>query len=318
MSTIATPREPPRRMPSAQTPTSSTRPSLDNPRSQAASPNRATASSPAAPPAGGPGAGAAKRNRAALREYYKIKNAAPPTLEVTDETTAGDDVGHSEVPASELDAPGFDAQAYVAKAAAESSLADLLRTYARVLGETRALDAEKKALVYDNYSKLITATETIRKMRENMDPLNPMASTLDPAIAYIYTQASSIRDTMRKNLPRPEERSATAADAERRRRTRELARIVLATPARLHELVADGKHDEAEREWELPRRLLVSWKERGLGGDEVQTCLEAGDAALRSVKKEEDDDGDDDEDEDEDDDEEEEDGEDAKVGNGND
>lgn len=164
MSTIATPREAPRRIPSSQTPTSSTRPSFDNPRSQAASPNRGTASSPAAPlPAGG-GAGAAKRNRAALREYYKIKNAVPPTLEVTDETAPGDDVGHSEVPASELDAPGFDPQAYVAKAAAESSLTDLLRTYARVLGETRALDAEKKALVYDNYSKLITATETIRKV----------------------------------------------------------------------------------------------------------------------------------------------------------
>ncbi|EHA50380.1 hypothetical protein MGG_03267 [Pyricularia oryzae 70-15] len=315
MSTIATPREAPRRIPSSQTPTSSTRPSFDNPRSQAASPNRGTASSPAAPlPAGG-GAGAAKRNRAALREYYKIKNAVPPTLEVTDETAPGDDVGHSEVPASELDAPGFDPQAYVAKAAAESSLTDLLRTYARVLGETRALDAEKKALVYDNYSKLITATETIRKMRENMDPLNPMASTLDPAIAYIYTQASSIRDTMRKNLPRPEERSATAADAERRKRTRELAMIVLATPARLHELVAEGKHEEAEREWELPRRLLVSWKERGLGGDDVATCLDAGDAALRSVEDEREEGDDDDDDDDEG---EEEDEEDEKVENGND
>ncbi|KAH8843879.1 hypothetical protein MCOR27_000221 [Pyricularia oryzae] len=315
MSTIATPREAPRRIPSSQTPTSSTRPSFDNPRSQAASPNRGTASSPAAPlPAGG-GAGAAKRNRAALREYYKIKNAVPPTLEVTDEKAPGDDVGHSEVPASELDAPGFDPQAYVAKAAAESSLTDLLRTYARVLGETRALDAEKKALVYDNYSKLITATETIRKMRENMDPLNPMASTLDPAIAYIYTQASSIRDTMRKNLPRPEERSATAADAERRKRTRELAMIVLATPARLHELVAEGKHEEAEREWELPRRLLVSWKERGLGGDDVATCLDAGDAALRSVEDEREEGDDDDDDDDEG---EEEDEEDEKVENGND
>lgn len=30
--------------------------------------------------------------------------------------------------------------------------------------EIRALDGEKKALVYDNYSKLIAAVETIRKV----------------------------------------------------------------------------------------------------------------------------------------------------------
>lgn len=30
--------------------------------------------------------------------------------------------------------------------------------------EIKGLDGERKALVYDNYSKLITATETIRKV----------------------------------------------------------------------------------------------------------------------------------------------------------
>lgn len=71
---------------------------------------------------------------------------------------------YSEVPASEMDKAGFDAEAFVRKALAENGMEELLRLYTRVLGETRALDAEKKALVYDNYSKLITATETIRKV----------------------------------------------------------------------------------------------------------------------------------------------------------
>jgi len=66
---------------------------------------------------------------------------------------------------SELDGSHFDAESFVKRALAESSLDELLRVYARVLGEIRALDAEKKALVYDNYSKLISATETIRKVQ---------------------------------------------------------------------------------------------------------------------------------------------------------
>src|SRR5699024_10219977 len=99
-------------------------------------------------------------NRAALREYYNIRR--PPAAPSPEDLAAED--ARSEVPSSELDAEGFDANAWVEKRLEESGLEELLRIYTGVLGEIRALDAEKKALVYDNYSKLITATETIKKV----------------------------------------------------------------------------------------------------------------------------------------------------------
>jgi hypothetical protein len=95
-----------------------------------------------------------------LREYYNLRAAAAPRIEVPD----------SEVPSSDLDAADFNADEYVAKVVAGSSLEEMLRLYTRVVGEVRALDAEKKALVYDNYSKLITATETIRKVNQPIQP----------------------------------------------------------------------------------------------------------------------------------------------------
>lgn len=156
MSTIASSRNPPaplRRTPSG-TPTSSARPSSDISRSAVTSPVLG-----ASQPATG-----VKRssNRAALREYYNLRAAAasgsgpttPRIIEASD----------SEVPASEIDAPDFNLDEYLQKVVSDSSLQELLKLYTRVLGEVRALDAEKKALVYDNYSKLITATETIRKV----------------------------------------------------------------------------------------------------------------------------------------------------------
>lgn len=166
MSTIASPRDPFRRTNSSQavgTPNSSARPSLDLPRSAASSPN----------PGSGPIPPATKRtNRAALREYYNLKktsasaSATPPLLEVTDTDSVGDaaESSYSEVPLSEVDTDGFDADAYVKSKLKNSSLEELLKTYTRVLGEIRALDAEKKALVYDNYSKLIESTKTIQKV----------------------------------------------------------------------------------------------------------------------------------------------------------
>lgn len=254
---------------------------MDNgPRSTQSSPVPANTSTLAAP--------VAKRNRAALREYYNLKKTtapAPgtPTLEITD--PLGDSLSslnsHSEIPPSELDSPSFDAEAYVRSALASAGLADLLRLYARVLGEMRALDAEKKALVYDNYSKLIAATETIRRMRTNMDPLNPVASTLDPAIGRVYEMARGCREGVRGQIE--EGKGAGGAERERRKRTREVVREVLGVPARLRRLVAEGKVEEARSVWELPRRLLLSWKEKEVGGQDVDVCIQEGDAALRDV-----------------------------------
>ncbi|KAI0886691.1 Vps51/Vps67-domain-containing protein [Annulohypoxylon maeteangense] len=287
MSTIATPRDPPRRVPSYQgtTPTSSTRPSLDASRSPIGSP-KLTGSPNLSASAAPPTAPGSKSNRAALRAYYNLKKQAAPVVEVTDpfgETSGGPQhEQYSEVAPSEMDKPDFDAESFVKKALAENGMEELLRLYTRVLGETRALDAEKKALVYDNYSKLITATETIRKMRTNMDPLNPMASTLDPAIAQIYSQASAIRDSLRKSVPPPDAARTAAEEARKRKaRTKQLATEVLDAPDKIRALVNEGRLEDARQAWKMPRRLLLVWKEQGVGGIDVDACIEDGDAALK-------------------------------------
>ncbi|KAJ4135951.1 hypothetical protein NW768_003554 [Fusarium equiseti] len=263
MSTIASPREPPRR-----TPTNSNRPSFETSRSALASP--VLTQGPTNPPPPQQQQRKTSSNRAALREYYNLR-AAAPRIEIPD----------SEVQATEIDAPDFNAEEYVAKVINKSSLEELMKLYTSVVGEVRALDAEKKALVYDNYSKLITATETIRKMRANMDPLNPMASTLDPAIAQIYSQASSIRDALRETVPAPDSEEGMKREATaRQQRTRELAAQVLAVPERLRALVGEGKIAQARKEWVMPRKLLESWKEKGIGGRDVEECIKEGDEAL--------------------------------------
>lgn len=114
-----------------------------------------------------------------------------------------------------------------------------------------------------------------------MDPLNPMASTLDPAIAQIYSQASSIRETMRLSARKPHETVKIEAEVARRRRTRELVSEVLEAPGRIRALVQEGKFDEADEAWRLPRKLLLKWKDKGLGGGDIDTCLAEGEAALK-------------------------------------
>ncbi|KAK0721463.1 Vps51/Vps67-domain-containing protein [Apiosordaria backusii] len=266
MSTIATPRSDlPRRIPSSSalhTPSSSTRPSLDIPipSSTTSSPNLSTSS--LNPSSSVP---STKRNRAALREYYNLRASKPLPLPLPSIITPSSPFDTQQppptTPASILDSPSFSPSSYLSQLLESSSLSDLLQTYTRILSEIRALDAEKKALVYDNYSKLITATETIRKMRTTMDPLNPMAGTLDLVVARVYDMARGLREEMRQH--------ADDTDGE-----------VYRGMERMRGFIQQGDQVQAATEWEMPRRLLVTWRERGVGGEEVTKLIEEGDGIL--------------------------------------
>ena len=165
------------------------------------------------------------------------------------------------------------------------------------MAEIKALDGERKALVYDNYSKLITATETIRKvfsppamsfpetsmsdgsppdlreadttqMRTNMDPLTPTTSTLTPAISHIAETASTIAASLqqRNGLPQSTERAKHVPEEAEKEAQRQTVRWVLDAPRRLKQEVDCGQKEVAERDWEEVKGLLDKWK--GVGGVE--------------------------------------------------
>jgi len=284
MSTIASPREPSingrRGAPLISTPSSSTRPSFDIPRS----PSSSSLSQPQVAP---------RRNRAALREYYNLK-AASAAGKAHDSETASitssihDNSSHSSVLESELDNPDFVAQDYIKKVLETQNLGELLKTYNGVLSDIRALDAEKKALVYDNYSKLITATETIGKMREDMgkggagEGVVGREGVLDSAVRGVFERAEGLRGELRRELDK-RNGGIGREEAERRRKTRTVVERVLRTPARVRQLVSGGQQDEATELWQKTLIILERWKERGVGGSDVQDCIDEGDAALKST-----------------------------------
>ncbi|MCJ1480829.1 hypothetical protein MMC06_000984 [Schaereria dolodes] len=256
MSTITSPR------PSLPSPSLSRRTSTST--SRASSPARHANSPPQQ-----------RRNRAALRDYYGLKAAVAPTPA---DASSGLQHQHedTEIKDSELDREGFDPEAYVKGVLGREGLEGILRVEGGLIAEIRGLDGERKALVYDNYSKLIAATDTIRKMRTNMDPLTPTTSTLSPAIAHIASTAASLtallqgRSGSRKEL---DDRRSPRFDQGKRRAQRETVRWALGTPPRLRGLLEKGDREEAIHDWKEVQGLLDKWE--GVGGveDVRQECL---------------------------------------------
>ena len=156
---------------------------------------------------------------------------------------------------------------------AGQGLEGVLRVERGLINEIKGLDGERKALVYDNYSKLITATDTIRRMRSNMDPLTPTTSTLSPAVAHIAETAGGLavgakdgRDGGGEEISSEGLEERKKGEEEKRRRQRDTIRWVLGTPRRLGGLLDDGRRGEAETDWEEVKGLLERWK--GVGGVE--------------------------------------------------
>lgn len=195
-----------------------------------------------------------RQHRAALRDYYNLKTAVP-----NDATPNHPNLLEPDAPTSELDTSDFDADAYVKSVLAGHGLEGVLKVEAGLVNEIKGLDGERKALVYDNYSKLIKATDTIGKMRDNMDPLTPATSTLSPAVAHI---AETARGLVAKA---GDGRSGMEVDGEEggkaRRRQRDTVRWVLGTPSRLGGMLDEGKVEDAKMDWEEIRGILQKWRD---------------------------------------------------------
>jgi hypothetical protein len=82
--------------------------------------------------------------RALLSSYYGM----------VDEDTAEED-------AMDVDSSTFDAVAYVKELLTEKSLPELTAYDATLRQETRSLDSAMQNLVYENYNKFISATDTV-------------------------------------------------------------------------------------------------------------------------------------------------------------
>jgi hypothetical protein len=139
----------------------------------------------------------------------------------------------------------------------------VLKAENTLVGDIRTLDGERKALVYDNYSKLIRAVETIGKMRRSMDergaPLT-MTKTLGPAIAFVAETAGGL--IMEGEEQRRRMKEAKAEDgASELKNEKDTVRWVLAAPQRLEKLVAEDKREDAEKDWKEIQHLLDAWGE---------------------------------------------------------
>ena len=122
-----------------------------------------------------------ERSRDLLSSFYGSM-APPPADEPEDDE-----------PAAPLDRTDFDADAYVRDLLKTRPLDRLLEHDDGLRREVKTLGSDLQSLVYENYSKFIGATDTIRDMKENVGAMEAEVAKLSATMADVDARSARVR-----------------------------------------------------------------------------------------------------------------------------
>ncbi|XP_065649372.1 vacuolar protein sorting-associated protein 51 homolog isoform X2 [Hydra vulgaris] len=98
----------------------------------------------------------------------------------------------------DIDQAYFEHDAYLEKIFKEKTLHELMDKESEVVKQIRTLDSEMQTLVYENYNKFISATDTIKKMKSDFkrmeDEMNKLDSTLASVTEFSDKVNSALQD----------------------------------------------------------------------------------------------------------------------------
>ena len=77
-----------------------------------------------------------------------------------------------------LDSTTFDSTRFIDQLLGTTRLQTLLQKHLEMNAEIKSLDSDMQMLVYENYNKFISATDTIRTMKSSVDDMDEKMQTL--------------------------------------------------------------------------------------------------------------------------------------------
>eukprot|EP00727_Mastigamoeba_balamuthi_P008022 m51a1_g3840 hypothetical protein (802) ;mRNA; f:352165-355278 len=168
------------------------------------------------------------------------------------ETFYGSGSGGSSAPREDpnnIDGVNFDPEKYTARFLQQASLKQLLDHNQKLQEEIKEMDSDMKMLVYENYNKFISATDTIRNMKQNVGTIETEMEQLTHKMDNIMECADRINAALSGNRDRLERLTSA-------HRLLKRLQFVVALPARLRKCIEMGSYVEAVQYYSKTRALI--------------------------------------------------------------
>jgi hypothetical protein len=98
----------------------------------------------------------------------------------------------------DIDSNNFKADEYVGSIVGHRGLADILATTNSLAQEVNGLETELQSLVYENYSKFISAADAVHNMRNDVAELEGDMVSLAAAIVDVSSQSDLVNASLEK------------------------------------------------------------------------------------------------------------------------
>ena len=194
--------------------------------------------------------------RARLSEFYGLEGSRQAPAQVKEPLKSAMrkiTPGRAQNSPYDINSPDFDSDLYVTRLRSEASLAQLMAQEGEIVKQIQGLDSDMQTLVYENYNKFISATETIRKMRVDFRSMESEMEQLASSMTTITTFSSEISDKLRGG--RQEVARLSGAHS-----TLQKLQFVLELPEKLQESVEEGRHAQAVQDWLQAERALQHYR----------------------------------------------------------
>ncbi|XP_025771159.1 vacuolar protein sorting-associated protein 51 homolog [Puma concolor] len=194
----------------------------------------------------GPEAEAPERRRKAhgmLKLYYGLSEGE----------AAGRPSGSDPLDPTDLNGAHFDPEVYLDKLRRECPLAQLMDSETDMVRQIRALDSDMQTLVYENYNKFISATDTIRKMKNDFRKMEDEMDRLATNMAVITDFSARISATLQDRHERITKLAGVHALLRK-------LQFLFELPSRLTKCVELGAYGQAVRYQGRARAVLQQYQ----------------------------------------------------------
>nr|XP_006216802.1 LOW QUALITY PROTEIN: vacuolar protein sorting-associated protein 51 homolog [Vicugna pacos] len=194
----------------------------------------------------GPEAEAPERRRKAhgmLKLYYGLSEGE----------AAGHPAGPDPLDPTDLNGAHFDPEVYLDKLRRECPLAQLMDSETDMVRQIRALDSDMQTLVYENYNKFISATDTIRKMKNDFRKMEDEMDRLATNMAVITEFSARISATLQDRHERITKLAGVHALLRK-------LQFLFELPSRLTKCVELGAYGQAVRYQGRARAVLQQYQ----------------------------------------------------------
>uniref|UniRef100_A0A1A9UY46 Vacuolar protein sorting-associated protein 51 homolog n=1 Tax=Glossina austeni TaxID=7395 RepID=A0A1A9UY46_GLOAU len=152
----------------------------------------------------------------------------------------------------DMDSGSFDAETYLEKLLKDCSLKQIMDTEAAVVKDTQTLHSDMQTLVYENYNKFISATDTIRKMKNDFKQMETDMNLLKDKMSTITSFSEQITGTLQGT------RSQLCKLSEKHSLLKRL-QFLSSLPAKLKALIEEKSYAQAVQDYTHAQKVFKQY-----------------------------------------------------------